>query len=64
MKKSLPNLDINHPFYSDQADKVRAKILKRLEQEEKQLAKENLKRYHDNQKRRKDGDKEVLKDAS
>lgn len=55
VKKSLPDLDRNHPFYSEEANKKWKKRIKIAEKEEEQLIKENRKRY----KRRNDGNPET-----
>lgn len=46
MKKPLPDLDKDHPFYSDEADKKRKAIIKFAEKEEKDLVIENRRRYY------------------
>ncbi len=48
--KKLPDLDIDHPFYSDEADKKRKVLLKILEKEEKELVEENRRRYKNRSK--------------
>jgi hypothetical protein len=59
--RKLPDMDKDHPFYSDKAIKARQKRIKELEREERQLAFENRKRYQERNKEKgeTDGDQKT-----
>lgn len=42
--KRLPDLDKDHPFYSDEANKLWLKRIKKAEEEEKEMIRENRRR--------------------
>ena len=55
-KKPLPDLDLNHPFYSDKGIKLWKQRIAECEKEEKELVKENRKRYRERNRPTKDPD--------
>ena len=54
--KRLPDLDLNHPFYSDKGIKLWKQRIAECEKEEKELVKENRKRYRERNRPTKDPD--------
>jgi len=57
--RELPDLDIDHPFYSEKAIKARQERIKELERRERQLTFENKKRYQERNKEKGETDKEA-----
>ena len=51
MAKALPDCDIGHPFYSKDAQIRRQELIKRLEQEEKQMIEDNRRHYKNRNKK-------------